>query len=137
MTARGRRPERRFRRRTVRVLVAFERKSPAGGTEGEGLRRAYATTLGAGGLFVECEDPPEVGTELRVHFRLGLAQPEHALAGRVVWLQPPEPRGPDEADDEAARPRRVPGMGVEFTEPEERSALARALERGRSPGAPS
>lgn len=133
MTARARRPERRFRRRTVRVLVAFEPRS-APEAAGGALRRAYATTLGAGGLFVECEEPPAVGTELRVHFRLGLARPEQALAARVVWLQPPDPPA-SEAEGEA-HPRRVPGMGIEFTEPEERAALARALERSPGPAGP-
>jgi len=40
------RPTRRFRRRTVRIEVDYQ--SPEGG-----LLREYATTLGAGGLFIE------------------------------------------------------------------------------------
>jgi len=45
---------RRFRRRTVRVLVEY--------LSDAGLCRETATTLGAGGLFIESQQPLPKGT---------------------------------------------------------------------------
>ena len=56
------RARRRFKRRTVRVLVDY-----AGP---EGACFDYATTLGPGGLFIETETPLAAGTPLKVRFRL-------------------------------------------------------------------
>jgi type IV pilus assembly protein PilZ len=103
-------PRRRFRRVTVRLLVDFV---AAGGVHCE-----YATTLGAGGLFIECEQPLAPGTRLKVRFRLPGAETLHEIEARVAWWQPP-----------GAHATRAPGMGVEFTDAVAIAALARALER--------
>ena len=101
---------RRFRRLTVRLLVDF--------VAGGGLRCEYATTLGAGGLFIECEEPLPAGTALKVRFRLPGGEQLHEIEGRVCWVQAP-----------SADATRAPGMGVEFTDAVAIAALARALER--------
>ena len=59
---------REFRRITMRVMVDYV----ADGTP----YCEYATTLGAGGMFVRTEEPLARGTTLKVRFRLGEA--EHA-----------------------------------------------------------
>jgi uncharacterized protein (TIGR02266 family) len=101
--------ERRFRRRTVRMLVDF--------ASAHGVGCEYATTLGAGGLFVETEDPPPRGTPLKVRFRLPGTGVEHQVEGRVAWCHVPRPGD-----------AHSPGMGVEFTDAVAVSRLARELE---------
>jgi uncharacterized protein (TIGR02266 family) len=112
VSASRRSPEtrRRFRRLTVRLLVDF--------VAGGGLRCEYATTLGAGGLFIECEEPLPAGTALKLRFRLPGGEQLHEIEGRVCWVQAP-----------SADATRAPGMGVEFTDAVAIAALARALER--------
>ena len=105
--------KRRFRRRTVRVLVDY---AAAGEVHCE-----YATTLGAGGLFIESESPLPEGTHLKVRFRLGGAAGEgavHEIEGRVVWTQAPT----------EGETQRAPGMGISFTDAVATAALARELE---------
>ena len=106
--------KRRFRRRTVRVLVDYTAR-------GE-VHCEYATTLGAGGLFIESESPLPQGTHLKVRFRLSAGSGEgsvHEIEGRVVWTQAPE----------AGERQRAPGMGISFTDAVATAALARELER--------
>ncbi len=105
---------RRFRRRTVRVLVDFL-------VDGE-VRCEYATTLGAGGMFVSTEAPIAAGEVLKLRFRLPHSPVVHEIEGRVVWSQP---AGGGEAD----APVRAPGMGIEFTDAAATAALGRSLER--------
>lgn len=113
MRSRSPRPtRRRFRRRTIRVLVDF--------VAGARVRCDYATTLGAGGLFVETEEPLPVGARLKVRFRLPDGRDVHEIEGRVVWRQSPA------AGD---GPVRAPGMGVEFTDAVASARLARELDR--------
>jgi len=88
----------------------------------------YATTLGAGGMFVQTETPLAPGTTIRVRFRIrtsaepatgpGLADLVE-MEARVVWSQLP--------DEEDAT--RDPGMGLEFTDKAAVAALARRLEK--------
>jgi len=106
-----RRQERRFRRRTVRVLVDFR--------GGAGIRCEYATILGAGGLFVETEEPIEIGSPIRVRFRLPESGQVHEIGGRVAWHQRAISGEP------AAR---APGMGIEFVDAAATAALARDLD---------
>ena len=108
-----RRRHRRFRRRLLRVLVDYH----ACGAP----RCEYATTLGAGGLFIETETPLTPGTSLRVRFRLPGGTSLHAIAGRVTWQH--------RADDARAGDLRPSGMAVEFTDAHAASLLARELER--------
>lgn len=105
-------PRRRFRRRTVRVLVDYQ-------VEGV-VCCEYATTLGAGGLFLETEEPLAPGTVLKLRFRLPRDPELFEIEGRVAWQTRCEP-------PEAGK--RTPGMGIEFTDSVACAALARALDR--------
>ena len=100
---------RRFRRLTLRILVDYA----AEGT----MRCDYATTLGAGGLFIETDEPIDAGTRLKMRFRLPGGQDLHELEGRVVWK-----RGG------TAGAVYSPGMGVQFTDSVGCSRLASDLE---------
>jgi uncharacterized protein (TIGR02266 family) len=113
VSAQTRAPLRRFRRRTVRLKVEVE----AGNTR----RTEWATTLGAGGMFLETDTVLHVGARLTLRFRLPSGGPPHELASRVAWVMNGEsPQG-------SPAPSR--GMGVEFTDPVGSAALARELER--------
>ena len=106
-------PKRRFRRRTLRVSVEYE-------VAGE-LRCEWATTLGAGGMFIETDDPPPGGTRVKLCFRLPYGLATHEIEGRVVWA----------TGASAQNGSSVPsaGMGIEFTDAVASAALARELER--------
>jgi uncharacterized protein (TIGR02266 family) len=96
----------------VRVLVDFH---------AEGATRCeYATTLGAGGVFIETEAPLRPGTVLRLRFRLPGSDVLHAIEGRVTWQH-------READARAGDVR-PGGMGVAFTDAAAAAKLARELE---------
>jgi len=96
----------------VRVLVDFN----ASGV----VRCEYATTLGAGGMFIETAEPLPVSTPIRVRFRLPQGPELHEIEGRVVWHQ----RG-----DAGPAGERAAGMGIEFTQAACTASLARHLER--------
>lgn len=108
---------RRFRRMTVRLLVDFV----AAGR----VRCEYATTLGAGGMFVETDEPLAPGTPVKARFRLPGGDRLHEIEGRVAWWQPPVPDA-----------TRACGMGISFTDAAAISALAHELERFEAPDAP-
>jgi uncharacterized protein (TIGR02266 family) len=97
---------RRFRRRTLRVMVEY--------LCGAGLCCDPATTLGAGGLFIETESPQREGTRLDLRFRLPESELTHEIEGRVVWARRPGAPG-------------SPGMGIEFTDRTAAARLAREL----------
>lgn len=100
---------RRYRRRTVRVLV--EHLSDVG------LAADPATTLGAGGIFIETESPLTEGSSLKMRFTLPGGETQHEIEGRVVWR-----RRPSDPGDHS------PGMGIEFTDRNAATRLARELE---------
>ena len=101
---------RRFRRRTVRVLVDY--------TSDDGIRCDYATTLGAGGLFLETEEDLEVGSALKLRFRVPGGEALHEIEGRVVWT-----RVTKQGQTTAA-----PGVGIQFTNASAAAQLGRELE---------
>jgi type IV pilus assembly protein PilZ len=103
------RPRRRYRRRTLRVMVEY--------VSDAGLAADPATTLGAGGIFIETESPLPEGGMLKMRFALPGGGTVHELAGRVVWRRRPSDPG-----------RHSPGMGIEFTDRGAASQLARELE---------
>ncbi len=105
--------KRRFRRRTLRVRVDYQ---VAGA-----MRSEWATTLGAGGMFVETEDAPPVGTRVKLRFRLPSGGLTHEIEGRVAWAMA--------AAGVGGRPAPSPGMGIEFADSVASAALARELER--------
>jgi Tfp pilus assembly protein PilZ len=105
----NRNPTRRYRRRTIRIVVEYLCDA--------GTRSETATTLGAGGLFIESDTPPSEGTILKLRFRVSPEGVQHELEGRVVWS-----RGI------AAGHVGTPGMGIEFTDRRAVKELAEDLE---------
>jgi uncharacterized protein (TIGR02266 family) len=103
-----RRTTRRFRRRTLRVFVEYLADT--------GPCCDPATTLGAGGLFIETESPQREGTPLKLRFRLPDSPTTHEIEGRVAWARGPQAPG-----------SYAPGMGIEFTDRNAAAALAREL----------
>jgi uncharacterized protein (TIGR02266 family) len=104
-----RRPARRFRRRTVRIEVEYVGEA--------GARTETATTLGAGGLFIESDSPPKTGSSLELRFQLPGSNSVHEIEGRVVWTHRPGDPG-----------RQVSGMGIQFTDKPAIALLAHELE---------
>ena len=100
---------RRFRRLTVRILVDYAADGP--------MRCDYATTLGAGGLFIETDELVAPGTPLKMRFRLPGGEDLHELEGRVAWKRGGTPGA-----------IYAPGMGVQFTDSIGSSKLAAELE---------
>ncbi len=101
---------RRFRRMTVKVEVEI-RSADRSCSE-------TATTLGAGGFFIEMDDPFPENTPLILCFQLPGSEQNFELQARVVWSTPPD--SPDTSR----------GMGVAFTDRIAISALAREIASG-------
>jgi uncharacterized protein (TIGR02266 family) len=99
---------RRFRRRTLRVEVEY--------AWDEGVRHDYATTLGAGGLFIETEEPLPEGALLKLAFTLPSGELYHEISGVVAWAHEP-----------AVTARGSCGMGVAFKDRTATAKLARDL----------
>ena len=96
---------------TVRILVDYELRGEP--------HRDYATTLGAGGLFIECPDPPLPNSTLKLRFGLRTAGKPFELEGRVTWRCTAETAGLGV----------VPGMGLSFAPGSDTGRLARELNR--------
>jgi len=111
----SRQPKRRYRRRTVRVMVDY--------TSDAGMASDPATTLGAGGLFIETENPLPERSRLKLRFRLPGSELTHEIEGRVCWRKHPDDSG-----------QHAPGMGIEFTDRNAMVPLARELETLDGPG---
>jgi len=100
--------QRRHRRRTVRVNVDYVSEA--------GSYRETATTLGAGGLFVQTDRPLPQGTSVELRFRLPGREWVHEIQGRVAWCRPPSESGPYAS-----------GMGIQFTDRIAAALLAQDL----------
>lgn len=107
---RGGEESRRYRRQTIRVLVDY--RTP------DGLHCDYATTLGAGGMFLATHENLRRGDVLKLRFRLPGYETLHELEGRVVWVRT--------AKD--GEPAGAPGAGVQFVDSSATAQLARELE---------
>ena len=101
---------RRFKRCTVRLLIDYWCEGRIGSD--------YATTLGAGGLFISTRNPFDSGTRLSLRFMLPSGLVEHDLDGRVVWCHAPGDDPPDQTY----------GMGIAFDHPAGDPALVAELE---------
>jgi len=106
MSAGSRASKRRYRRRTMRIMVDYLADS--------GPLRARATTLGAGGLFIETDSPAPAGSVLKLRFQLSTTGAQHEIEGRVVWSKSTG-SGAD-------------GMGIEFLSRAATKAIAIELE---------
>ena len=102
-------PKRRYRRRTVRITVEY--------LSDTGLHCERATTLGAGGLFIETESPVAAGSLLKLRFRLSETSAHHEIEGRVIWSRGARNSGAGNT-----------GMGIEFLNRAAANALAVELE---------
>jgi uncharacterized protein (TIGR02266 family) len=109
VTGPAQRKERRYRRRTVRVLVEYFSDA--------GLCCDTATTLGAGGMFIQTHDPLPADSPIKLTFRLPGSAVRHTFEGRVVWANPPTPGAIG-----------APGMGIEFRDRRASQLLAQEIE---------
>ena len=103
------RSRRRHRRQTLRVMVEYLSDS--------GPRRETATTLGAGGLFIDTDSPSPEGALLKLRFQLSPDGEIFELEGRVAWARL--------VTDGAAG---TAGMGLEFTDRASVKKLGRELD---------
>lgn len=101
--------KRRYRRRTVRITVEY--------LSNTGLHCERATTLGAGGLFIETDSPAAAGSILKLRFQLSETGGRHEIEGRVVWSK--------SVGNAAAG---TTGMGIEFMDRAAATAVAVELE---------
>ena len=102
---------RQFRRQTIRVLVDYRTS--------EGFHCDYATTLGAGGMFLQTAEAISRGDVLKLRFRLPGYDTLHELEGRVVWVR---------ITGRDGEPVAAPGAGVQFVDSTATAQLARELE---------
>jgi uncharacterized protein (TIGR02266 family) len=103
---------RKHRRMTVRMLVDYQAMG--------GIHCDYATTLGAGGMFLQTELPLRRGDLVKVRFRVPGSELLHDLQARVTWHH--------EARSEPGGEVRTPGVGLQFVDQNATAELARELE---------
>ncbi len=72
-------------------------------TSDENFLFSYITNISEMGIFIRSDDPPPVGTALRLRFSMEDAEPLE-LEGVVAWINPVRPTGEN----------LNPGMGVRF-----------------------
>ncbi|HEY8428639.1 MAG TPA: TIGR02266 family protein [Sandaracinaceae bacterium] len=72
-------------------------------TSDENFLFAYITNISEMGIFIRTDDPPPVGTALKLRFAMDGEAPLE-LRGVVVWINPLRPSGEN----------LNPGMGVRF-----------------------
>ncbi|MBW2696276.1 MAG: PilZ domain-containing protein [Deltaproteobacteria bacterium] len=94
---------RRYRRQTLRILVDYVTEKG----------------IGAGGMFIESDEPLQAGDTLKARFKLPQGDQIHEVEGRVVWSRAPGTEGHADASG---------GMGIKFVDQESISRLARELE---------
>jgi Tfp pilus assembly protein PilZ len=111
MAERTNQDTRRHRRQTVRIMVDY--------VTDLGIRCDYATTLGAGGMFLESEEPLTVGMSIKARFKLPGSEVMHETEGRVVWRRD---------NGRASQSVSAGGVGVKFIDSDAISILARELE---------
>jgi len=89
-----------------------------GVSSSEGTFSGWGTNLSVGGVFVNSQHAPKVGTRVNVLLELP-GHGECKLKGRVVWAQASGP-GVDE-----------PGMGIEFLETDDqmRALVGKMVEK--------
>ena len=71
----------------------------------------YALNLSQGGLFIQTTNPKEPGTRVRLQIPLQRDLPPIECGAEVVWVQ-----------SFSSRSRNPPGMGLRFTELDEKSS---------------
>lgn len=101
---------RRYRRQTLRIMVDYVWNGS--------VCCDYATTLGAGGMFLETEEALSPGDLIKARFKLPNGETLHEVEGKVVWCR-------ESVDRQRAS---TGGAGVKFTQQEAINRLARELE---------
>lgn len=86
-----------------RVHERFEAELSVDWASGENFLFSYITNISEMGIFVRSDDPPAVGTPIRLRFGLPDDVPLE-LVGVVAWINPVRSDGTD----------LNPGMGVQF-----------------------
>ncbi len=81
----------------------------------------FTTNINEGGMFIETDNAPPLGSEVQLQFRLPNLDRPVKVAGRVAWL----------SDGKADSPA---GMGIEFQElaPEVRRTINELVRQLRS-----
>jgi len=102
--------QRRYRRQTVRVLVEY--------VSDAGVCCDTATTLGAGGMFIQTDAPLSIDSTIKLSFQLPGGSLWHEFEGRVVWANRPS-EGASGA----------PGMGIGWSDPRASQRLANEINR--------
>lgn len=103
---------RKYRRTTVRILVDYQ-------AQGE-IHCDYATTLGAGGMFLQTDLMMKRGEIVKLRFRIPEGEILHELEARVTWYH--------EARNLPNGEVRTPGVGLQFTDSSACADLARELD---------
>ena len=98
---------------TVRILVDYQAQG--------GIHCDYATTLGAGGMFLQTELNLVRGDHVKVRFRIPGGETLHELEARVTWSH--------SAREEPDGSMRTPGVGLQFTDPSSTAPLAPRMKR--------
>ena len=102
---------RRFRRQGLRILVDYSCDV--------GLHCDYATSISAGGLFIETESVLALDSIAKLRFRLPNGEMLHEIEGRVCWCN-------DNSDETTLQ--QAPGFGISFTSGEGTVSLSGELE---------
>jgi len=110
MTTSERERRRRYRRQTVRVLVEY--------VSDAGVCCDTATTLGAGGMFIQTDTPLPVDSTIKLSFQIPGGSLRHEFEGRVVWANRLSPGSSGAA-----------GMGIGWSDPRASQRLAHEIER--------
>jgi type IV pilus assembly protein PilZ len=76
-----------------------------------------ATTLGAGGMFIQTDAPLAIGSTLKLCFQLPGGSLHHEFEGRVVWANRPSLGASGAA-----------GMGIGWNDPRASQRLAHEIE---------
>ena len=103
---------RKHRRMTVRLLVDYQARG--------GIYCDYATTLGAGGMFLETALDMNRGECVKVRFKIPGGELLHEFEARVTWHHAAKP--------ESGGDLNTPGVGLQFSDPSLTAQLARELE---------
>ena len=103
---------RKHRRTTVRLLVDYHAQG--------GIHCNYATTLGAGGMFLQTNLVLTPGEIVKLRFRVPDGDLLHELEALVTWYHA--------AREEVDGSIRTPGVGLQFVDQTLTAPLARELE---------
>jgi uncharacterized protein (TIGR02266 family) len=89
----------------------------------DALFSEFTRNINEGGLFIETDTPPRLGTRVALRFQLPGSEEPIQAHGRVAWIRPASAEGPA-------------GMGVEFEQlsPDARRTIDALVRRLRSAG---